>query len=131
MTMADSALGEWEVLFTPERIAAYARASGDNNPIHVDPQAARRAGFPEVLAPGMLLMAHVEQAGAAWRRDRPILDFAARFVRPLLANQKGLLVARSMGPTGPGGGKAARFVLRTSPREIICIADMTVGPERR
>lgn len=38
-------------------IAAYASASGDRNPIHLDDDAAQRAGLPGVIAHGMLTMA--------------------------------------------------------------------------
>lgn len=37
----------------------YAEVSGDNNPIHLDPDAARAAGFPGVIAHGMSVMALV------------------------------------------------------------------------
>ena len=42
---------------TEEMLQAYAQASGDPNPIHLDKAAAHAAGFPSVLAHGMLLMA--------------------------------------------------------------------------
>lgn len=38
-----------------ERIRAYAMASNDLNPLHLDPEAARRAGFDDVIAHGMLI----------------------------------------------------------------------------
>lgn len=42
---------------TKELLALYARASGDPNPIHLDPDFAREAGFPSVIAHGMISMA--------------------------------------------------------------------------
>lgn len=41
---------------TPEWIQRYARASGDDNPIHLDAETARAAGFPGVIAHGMSLL---------------------------------------------------------------------------
>ncbi|MFT3866732.1 MAG: MaoC/PaaZ C-terminal domain-containing protein [Solirubrobacterales bacterium] len=38
-------------------VAEFARLTGDDNPLHVDPAAARRAGFPGVLAHGPLVQA--------------------------------------------------------------------------
>jgi acyl dehydratase len=35
----------------------YAEASGDHNPIHLDPEAARRSGFPGIVCHGMCTMA--------------------------------------------------------------------------
>lgn len=44
---------------TAEFIARYADASGDHNPIHLDPVAAAAAGFPGVIAHGMSVVALV------------------------------------------------------------------------
>ncbi|MEU6379436.1 MaoC/PaaZ C-terminal domain-containing protein [Streptomyces sp. NPDC046909] len=38
-------------------LALYAGASGDHNPVHIDIDAARRAGLDDVIAHGMLSMA--------------------------------------------------------------------------
>jgi len=45
-----------DVTFTREQIAAYAEASGDHNPIHLDDDFARSVGLPGVIAHGMLQM---------------------------------------------------------------------------
>ena len=42
---------------TREQLKNYAKASGDNNPIHLDENFAKSAGFPSVIAHGMLSMA--------------------------------------------------------------------------
>jgi acyl dehydratase len=47
---------ERQVTITREQIAAYAEASGDHNPIHMDDEFARSVGLPGVIAHGMLLM---------------------------------------------------------------------------
>lgn len=39
-----------------EQITAYAEASGDRNPIHLDEEFARQVGLPGVIAHGMLQM---------------------------------------------------------------------------
>jgi acyl dehydratase len=44
------------VTFTKEQIAAYAEASGDHNPIHLDDDFARSVGLPGLIAHGMLQM---------------------------------------------------------------------------
>ncbi|MFJ2897427.1 MaoC/PaaZ C-terminal domain-containing protein [Streptomyces sp. NPDC087218] len=44
---------------TPDGIRAYAHASGDLNPIHLDADAARAAGFENVIAHGMSVVALV------------------------------------------------------------------------
>jgi acyl dehydratase len=47
---------ELEVTITREQIRAYAEASGDRNPIHLDDDVARSVGLPGVIAHGMLQM---------------------------------------------------------------------------
>jgi len=44
------------VTFTKEQFAAYADASGDRNPIHLDDDFARSVGLPGRIAHGMLVM---------------------------------------------------------------------------
>lgn len=43
-----------ERAFTADDVAAFARLSHDANPIHLDPTAAARAGFPGPVVHGML-----------------------------------------------------------------------------
>jgi 3-hydroxybutyryl-CoA dehydratase len=50
---------------TPERISAYADASGDHNPVHLDPEYAKTTQFGGVIAHGMLSMAFVSELMAA------------------------------------------------------------------
>ena len=47
---------ERAVVFTREQIAAYAEASGDHNPIHLDEDFARSVGLPGVIVHGLLQM---------------------------------------------------------------------------
>jgi 3-hydroxybutyryl-CoA dehydratase len=56
---------------TQEKIDGYARASGDFNPIHVDPAFAAATPFGGTIAHGMLLLAYLsemltEAFGCAW-----------------------------------------------------------------
>jgi acyl dehydratase len=74
-----------EVTFTKEQIAAYAQASGDHNPIHLDDDFARTVGLPGVIAHGMLqmgLMATVaaEAAGGTEKLRRLYCRFAGMVV---------------------------------------------------
>jgi acyl dehydratase len=47
---------ERKVTFTCDQIAAYAEASGDINPIHLDEDFAKSVGLPGVIAHGLLQM---------------------------------------------------------------------------
>lgn len=48
-------------MITQEVIERYAEASGDFNPIHIDPEFARRAGLGGTIAHGMLTLAYLSQ----------------------------------------------------------------------
>lgn len=60
-----------------EQLNRYAAASGDYNPIHLDPDAARRVGLDGVIAHGMLSMA-----------------FLGQFVNQQIADEPGARVGR-------------------------------------
>lgn len=69
------------VTFSVDQIAAYAEASGDHNPIHLDGDFARSVGLPGVIAHGMLQMGLLtsvagEAAGGAGRLRRIYCRFA-------------------------------------------------------
>jgi acyl dehydratase len=57
----------WQV--SRDQIRAYAEASGDHNPIHLDDEAARAAGLPGVIAHGMLGMAQLANFVVAYAGD--------------------------------------------------------------
>jgi acyl dehydratase len=54
---------------TREDIRAYADVSGDRNPLHLDDEVARRAGFPAVIAHGMFTLGHLASCVVAWAGD--------------------------------------------------------------
>lgn len=69
-----------------EQIDAYAEASGDHNPIHVDPDFARAVGLPGAIAHGLLEMGILAEALARWAggMDR-VRSLEVRFSKPLVA----------------------------------------------
>ena len=72
---------ERAVTFSVDQIAAYAEASGDHNPIHLDGEFARTVGLPGVIAHGMLQMGILgtvaaEAAGGRARLRRLYCRFA-------------------------------------------------------
>jgi acyl dehydratase len=64
---------------TRHRLALYCGASGDHNPIHVDIDFARQAGFPDVFSHGMLVMAYLGQALTDAVEPSRIRSFSTRF----------------------------------------------------
>jgi acyl dehydratase len=74
-------------------LVAYARASGDPNPIHQDPDIARSVGLPDVIAHGMFTLALVaryvdEQLGSPGR----IAELGAKFTKPVVVPEGGTQV---------------------------------------
>jgi acyl dehydratase len=72
-------------LVTQDQINAYAEASGDANPIHVNEEFARMVGLPGTIAHGMLDMAILTEAVSRWAggADR-VASIRCRFSKPLL-----------------------------------------------
>ena len=60
-------------------LALYAGASGDHNPVHVDLDFARAAGFDDVFAHGMLVMAYAARGLTDWVPQRRLRALHLRF----------------------------------------------------
>ena len=69
----------------------YAEASGDNNPIHLDPNTAQMAGLPGIILHGMCTMAMATKAavnGLAGGDPSRIKRVAVRLSKPVLPGQE-------------------------------------------
>jgi acyl dehydratase len=98
--LRDPVLSSRAVTVTKEQIVAYAEASGDRNPIHLDDDFARTVGLPGVIAHGMLQMGLVgtvaaDAAGGPEKLRRLYCRFAGMVV-------PGDTVTFSAEPAGPG-----------------------------
>jgi acyl dehydratase len=77
-------LPELQQPVTQEHVKLYAAASGDFNPIHTDPEFARKAGLDGTIAHGMLILAYLSRFmagnfGPAWLTGGSL---SARFKAP-------------------------------------------------
>lgn len=83
------------VRFSRDDIAAFARLSGNSNPLHHDRQAAQRARHGEVIASGEhitalmvgLVSSHFSQPDAAGGRELLCLNVNFAFKAPVFAEQ--------------------------------------------
>lgn len=68
-------------------LALFAGASGDHNPIHIDIDAAKAAGFDDVFAHGMLSMAYLGRLITSWVPQSRLRALSTRFtsITPVLA----------------------------------------------
>ena len=82
---AGDEIPELRRVVTQEQITAYAEASGDRNPIHVDADFARAVGLPGTIAHGMLNLAILAEAVSRWAGGSANLaSIECRFSKPLL-----------------------------------------------
>jgi acyl dehydratase len=65
---------------TRAKLALYAGASGDHNPIHIDSDFAKAAGFPDVFSHGMLIMGLLGQSLTDAVPPNRLRAFTTRFV---------------------------------------------------
>ncbi len=85
----------------------YADASGDRNPIHLDPDAAASVGLPGIIVHGMCTMAFAGWAVVATACEnipQRLRRLAVRFARPV---RPGQTITTHIWPAGERGGRAA------------------------
>jgi acyl dehydratase len=76
-------------IVTAEDVEAYARASGDLNPLHRDEEVARAAGFPGIVAHGMLTMGTLASALVGWLGDpAALIRLKAQFRSPVFLGER-------------------------------------------
>ncbi|MEI5035123.1 MaoC/PaaZ C-terminal domain-containing protein [Streptomyces sp. S1A(2023)] len=109
-----------------EWIADYGHAAGDLNPVHLDPQAARRAGFADVIAHGMSLVSlAVEEAAERYAdgdADR-VLAVGARFARPVLPGE-----GTTLDLTPSAAGDTVAFTVRSQGATAVKSGRLRLGP---
>jgi acyl dehydratase len=90
----------------PDQTFRYAEASGDRVKIHLDPEAAKRAGFPGIIGHGLCTLAFVSRAvvegvgGSAPARLRRI---SVRFAAPVIPGE---VITTRIWPAGDTGAYA-------------------------
>jgi acyl dehydratase len=65
---------------TRSTLALFAGGSGDHHPIHLDLEFAKKAGWPDVFAQGMLSMAFLAQLMTKWAPQDRLRSLSGRFV---------------------------------------------------
>ena len=109
-------LSSRERVVTREDIVAYAEASGDRNPLHLDEGFARAAGFDGVIAHGMFTMGQLTSAIVGWCGDPGrVLSMSAQFRSPVRPGDK--IVAHGR-------------VRSIEPAEAVATLDVWVSVER-
>jgi 3-hydroxybutyryl-CoA dehydratase len=80
----------------------YAAVSGDFNPIHIDPEIGRAAGFPGAILQGMCTMAWLGDACTAYLGDPArVKRLRVRFSRPVVVGDVVTFRGRCVAVEGP------------------------------
>ena len=69
-------------------LVLYANASGDQNPIHIDQDFAKKSGMPDVIAHGMLIMSYLGRLLTNAVPQSQIKNFSVQFSNMTHLNQK-------------------------------------------
>ncbi|WP_306028519.1 MaoC/PaaZ C-terminal domain-containing protein [Stappia sp. MMSF_3263] len=114
-------------LLDAARVAAYADASGDRNPIHLDEDAARAAGLPGTIVHGMLMMGHFERALRGWLPGTDIRSLQIRFLRPLAVGAR-MTISGRVAKLLPGEvpEMIVRLTVQDDAGQSVSIGDATV-----
>ena len=114
--------------FTAEMVAAYAEASGDDNPLHRDPSLAARAGLARPPIHGMLIMGCFEPYLRAWHSTVVIVKLSGKFIRPVLVGDC-IEVSGKVVQAAVGAPAVLRLMVRGEDgRDLVCLAEAFVAP---
>ncbi|MBI4338967.1 MAG: MaoC family dehydratase [Chloroflexi bacterium] len=99
---------------TQEQILRYAHASGDMNPVHLDPEFAAQGPFGQIVAHGMLALAFLSEM------------LAGAFGRPWA--ESGRLKVRFRAPVYPGDTVTAYGrITKLTNQDVVAQVQCTVG----
>jgi acyl dehydratase len=113
--------------FDRAALARYAMVSGDDNPLHLDPAAAKAAGLAGLPVHGMLMLSCFEPWLMGWRRDLFITRLSGKFLRPVLAGEGFRLLGRVLRSQGaPMPELILRLTARNQSDDLVILAEATV-----
>ncbi len=113
--------------FERETLVRYALVSGDDNPLHLDPEAAKAAGLAGPPVHGMLMLSCFEPLIMGWRRDLFITRLSAKFLRPLLSGEGIRVLGRVLrSQRVPKPELVLRLTARGPNDDLVILAEATV-----
>jgi acyl dehydratase len=111
-----------------DRVAAFALASGDNNPLHVSTAIALTIGLEAAPVHGMLLVAFLHEAVRRHQPDATILGLSTRFMAPVPVGETIEISGRVVKRQGALGPAVMRIMVKTSAGVLACIAEAELAP---
>ena len=124
---------------TRDEIAAFARLSHDDNPLHTDVEYARAAGFPDVLAHGPYLqalsMGLIAETGIMAGTTIALLAISARFKRAVFPGDEVRVcvrISRKRPTSSPDRGLLWRRAEIVNQHDVVAVSlAMTALVKRR
>ncbi len=113
--------------FDAASVATYALASGDDNPLHVDPAIAAKAGLARPPVHGMLVMGSFEAYLTAWRPGARVRKLAGKFIKPVLVGET-IEISGKVVRADEAGEAVLRLIVRREDGAIACLAEAFVAP---
>jgi acyl dehydratase len=115
--------------FLQDHLHAYAMASDDDNPIHLDHDMARRVGLAAPPVHGMLVMSCFRRALATWRSDLRLARLSGKFVQPLLRGECVEISGRVVQSRESDSPLAVmRLMAHSERRAVVILAEATLVP---
>ena len=102
---------------TRAKLALYAGASGDHNPIHIDIDMAKSSGLPDVFAHGMLSFGVLARLPKDWAGQENLRAFGARFVSMTQVHDVITCTGEIVEIFTEGGETRARIVLAAAAQD--------------
>jgi len=111
----------------PSEVEAFARASGDTNPLHVSTAIARTIGLEAAPVHGMLLVAYLHEAVRRFLPAATIAGLSTRFMAPVPVGAEVEISGRTV-KRGEGGEPAVlRLFVKTGDGVLACMAEATLS----
>ncbi|MDZ5450886.1 MaoC family dehydratase [Labrys sp. ZIDIC5] len=108
-------------------VEAFARASGDTNPLHVSAAIARTIGLEAAPVHGMLLVAYLNEAVRRFLPQAVIAGLSTRFMAPVPVGAEVEISGRTVKRHEDGEPAVLRLFVKTSGGVIACMAEATLS----
>ena len=108
-----------------DQVRRYAALSGDDNPIHVDPEAARSVGLAEPVIQGMLLMGLADTALAGWLPEARVAKLSTRFALPVPVGADVAITGRVV--KVDASGATLRILIKDGTGRMVAMAEAVVA----
>jgi acyl dehydratase len=110
------------------QVEAFARASGDNNPLHVSAAIAKTIGLDAAPVHGMLLVAFLHEAVRRYRPQATISGLSTRFMAPVPVGETIEISGRVVKRSGAYDAVILRLMVKTGGGTLACMAEATLAP---